>query len=1689
MATTVVRWIVAPASAARPADASRMPIPTDTFRGIKRLNWVFAISGVLLFLATFWSIIQDWDRNWRIPQRGARVWEAALTKDKIDSDLTPEKRKQIDQLRSELERMRTEVLAGNERYRKLEAEVKKLESDRETIEFGVNTLKSNVAVLESYLQDARTAGDSRRVEQILREIEEPAATLSAEIEKLAHQKEELADRKSEMRRLADELDRKLKELNKLYGDAELLQKKLDSLAPSSVLARLSEFIRNQPLLGFINPSERVQQVVLPHVQTDVAFMKITTVDRCATCHTNIQKNDFTEANVLAYLEAEAAKAREVKLPLTAGSKAADPVATVAAPGPVPMINFWHAWARQLGPEIIRKNAARLRTVTNSIGNFANVTYDGSAVVGFTFDPNLDDTKSRAASSTQPAATTRPYLADPDAQNEILLALIQAWYRYGTTEGLQHPAPVKFQLGKATVEIANVDKKMADPIRGAAMRYAEELENGLRASLDRLVWGQLEERYRWAMVDVVNAERTRQRLPTLDPSPVYLAHSELDLYASQDSPHPMDGDRDKIGVGCTSCHDGSGQETDFVLAAHVPRRIWVDAKTGEPVLPTQLVKPPVEHHEQDLSDMLAAVYPPADVLPDVVSKMHFGSSHDEHPTTQPMDRQTLMNMPAPDQTKPIDYVDPATGRRGKAVSQAEFWRKTYEPISAQSFATTYHYWDWPMRPPQYIQSTCVRCHTDVFDIKDHAPIIYEGRQLFTSLGCVNCHQMDSIRPDDVPAGAEKQLVMSNGRVKVGTDLRHVTSKLAREYINTWIWAPKAFRPTTKMPHFFLLENNSSDEEIRRTRQEARAITEYLVRTATPLPIAQPIPADARGSAEAGHQLFNTLGCLACHNNLGDATAEKRDGKPVTVGEKWITTDLTRNPQFIEDLTVKLGKTPSAADLLKEARAAYDVMTYNQRQLYVQQNLSEPMAQSANPDPTGPLTLPKYPDGTPKPIFVQIGPELSGVGTKLTTGRSEQQARQWLFDWLKEPRHYSQYTIMPKLRLSDQQALDLAEYLLAQTRAKDDPKDEWNATLTPADTPKLIEMTSFFLRSKYSPLTAYEKADDLAELRKLAADALKDLEKNQAAEILTQVESEPNPADGLRMLFLGQKLIAHYGCMSCHAINGTQNITSPCTNLSDWGQKGIDKLDFGYLDHHKLAALPTKTKIPMVNGLSPQATLLLDPHFGTGATASSDPHAGTQLPPGMSRDIEVAWPHVGHNRVDWITRKLTNTRVYDRGKVLLEPGSKRRPNGMLEVSGKPYEKLKMPTFYLNQNQADAIVTFVISNRDRLISDTLTARATNEQAKLIARGRELTERYNCISCHQIELAVPQIQQYAKPEDITEKWPPSLRGEGNKIQHGWLFNFFRNVEPLRPLLINGIRMPSFSATDDEFRAIVAYFNAASKKESSWLNRQLDPIHKLVATELKASNSTTQPSDAWPTDDAWWMRQDLAMSADELKKWALVHGLVKEIELDPTKNTREQIDRTYKTILFKARFVKSLYDAPFPFVEAGRPEWSSLPKDETDKRFKLGEQFFYEMQCLKCHVLGDPSVQGAQKNPTAPNLSLAYQRLQRRWVRDWVQEPAIIQLNTKMPPFLTGLDPSQGIYRIHGLPWPRSQGAPEADVQRIEAKFGKTVQEQTKLALDFLYEAGARGYTGVQPASAEPPATRAKPQEPATQPATTRPS
>ncbi len=1746
-----------------------MPIPTDTFWNISRLNKVFAASAVLLMAVMGLSVVQDYYQPWRQPQQSGKVWDAALVDEKLTQENNVEKKARVAQLDAQIKESQRQVDARQGEINQLKEQVKKLDSDRSNEEFSFNNLKANVGVDESALQDALAAGNKERARELTQGLAEPRKKLAEQARLIERIKDQRAEAQTKLDAANSEVAALNKQRIKMTADSDSLTKRLAGLEPKGLLANLSDQIRATPLMQFINPRERVQQVVLPDVMTDVAFMKIATVERCTTCHVNIARKEFTEERVIEYLEEQLATARKANLPEKTSGKAADAVATTARPGVVAMPEFWHGFGVKLTPELVKKPALanRIKAIGKTVGKgqLVSVKVGGSELESFDYD-----------ASKLPGAT----------RDQVLAAVIRGWIQYGAGDvGKARAVRIESakngdaNRGEVVVEIKEGlgEDKSKGP-RLVSMKYVEDLSSAMRTTLPAERVKLLNDSYRRALVGEVNAFRKTEHLSALDPSPVMLAHPKLSLYVDPDSKHPYEQ------LGCTSCHDGSGQETNFVVAAHTARPIWVDQKTGGPVMVEQMdaEKAPSGHHEADLSNMLGAVYPHDAVAPMGAGEIHLAIGEEREESmahgrdahaTQEADATTKpamharkvigeasTNPEAAADTAPVPYVDPATGKSGRAVPQMRYWMSVYEPSAPRSFGLVYHEWDWPMRPFKYLQANCVRCHSNVYDIKQEAPQVFEGRSLFANMGCVNCHQVDQITPEDhSKTVTDVRLVAANGQRKVGTDLRNVDAKLSKDYINTWIWAPKAFRPSTKMPHFFMLENSSSDEEIRRTRQEARALTEYIWRTATKYPqagqsaattqpIAGPLPAkyaiapEMKGSADGGRVLFNSLGCLGCHTNLNELQAEKRaDGKPMTLAQKWIVTDLVKGGDLARKIEEETGKGADAKVVAAAAAKLYDTMSYNERQLYITENLA----------PTYAGEQQRYSDGTVKPAFQHHGPELSGVGTKLTSGRKPEEARLWLYNWLLEPRHYSEYTVMPQLRLTAQQGLDLAEYLLAQKRTNDKKDDPWKAELTAVDSGKLIEMTGLFLRSKYTPMTAVQRADDDRELTLLATDAMTTAVNEVDS---AKAEVAKMSKDEKRLVFLGKKLVSHYGCMNCHAMNGTETMSSPCANLSDWGQKGLDKLDFGYLEHEKVAKLRVehpKMAIPMVNGLSDRAGgLLSGKAFSAKAEAvSAKAQAATQAvasvgevsAPGdgatqLSQTVEVGWPHVEHSRTGWLTQKLENTRVYDRGRSLLEPNGK--ADDAVAKSGKPYDKLKMPTFYLSQKEVDAIVTFVISTRDPLMTPKMIARTQTEDSQRVAYGRRLVQKYNCVNCHIVEGNWPTVQQWYKNDEMATKAPPSLRGEGNKIQHAWLYNFLKNVEPLRPLLYmpdpahggaaGGIRMPSFPITDGEATAIAAYFSSESNKESKNIAQTLAAVDKyLTVQEAAALKPVKVPTDAkvsaaqaqtgvdslvaqagaliankkydkafdaldqaigiadganlmegmpakpvagrlnealtaldqgkipdgiaWPGDD-WYLRPEFGAAADYVKDWALARDQVRASQLDAS-NSATDLAKTWRTLLCKIHFVRELYDSPYPFVDSPRPQIS-------EERFKKGEQFFYSLQCLKCHVLGDPAQAGANKTPTAPNLSLAQRRLQRRWIRHWVQEPPVIQAGTAMPPFFPGIK----VWDVHGQPWPRSLDATAADARKAEFAFGDTVEEQTDLLLDFLFTAGVRGFTGVQP-------------------------
>jgi mono/diheme cytochrome c family protein len=157
---------------------------------------------------------------------------------------------------------------------------------------------------------------------------------------------------------------------------------------------------------------------------------------------------------------------------------------------------------------------------------------------------------------------------------------------------------------------------------------------------------------------------------------------------------------------------------------------------------------------------------------------------------------------------------------------------------------------------------------------------------------------------------------------------------------------------------------------------------------------------------------------------------------------------------------------------------------------------------------------------------FGPDLSTVGSKTSEA--------WIYAWLKGPSHVWAGTRMPDLRLSDQQAADIAAYLASL-------RDE-----------------------------AWEKAvpEPFVEgvVRDLAVEAQRAwVRPGQDPEKIVEAATPEQ-----RLLMVGERAMQRYACFGCHEVKGYENRERIGTELGGsegWGSKDVDRLDFGLLEDPK------------------------------------------------------------------------------------------------------------------------------------------------------------------------------------------------------------------------------------------------------------------------------------------------------------------------------------------------------------------------------------------------------------------------------------------------------------------------------------------------------------------------------------------
>jgi cytochrome c2 len=408
------------------------------------------------------------------------------------------------------------------------------------------------------------------------------------------------------------------------------------------------------------------------------------------------------------------------------------------------------------------------------------------------------------------------------------------------------------------------------------------------------------------------------------------------------------------------------------------------------------------------------------------------------------------------------------------------------------------------------------------------------------------------------------------------------------------------------------------------------------------------------------------------------------------------------------------------------------------------------------------------------YRQFGPNLTGIGSKVSPD--------WIAMWVKDPKAWNPETKMPNLRLSDAEASDLAAYL-SQQKA---PSNFDAEPIPEVDKASLDKVSMYFQTTTKSIM-----------------DAQNDLAKMTLPQELS---------------YAGEKLIGHYGCFACHAIPGFADAKPIGTELSEWGNKAVHRLDFGFIDidhtrqdwlrtklgntriydQDKVRGWEEKLKMPLFS-FSPEektdiATAVLgfqkDDMAESKVKKLSPDEAAIERGRRIIKDHNCQGCHViegkGGSIRDAMDVALAPPIIKGEGAKVQSDwlfGFLNRPKtGQI----RPWLQVHMPTFGFTDAQLNDLTKYFAALSKASYPFMLDSAAPDPTS--LAAGRIVFEMYQCAKCH------PRSQQEADKVEDKSTLAPNLQMAHSRLRHDWINDWISRPDEWMP----GTRMPTNFPKDD---------------------------------------------------------------------------------------------------------------------------------------------------------------------------------------------------------------------------------------------------------------------------------------------------
>lgn len=428
--------------------------------------------------------------------------------------------------------------------------------------------------------------------------------------------------------------------------------------------------------------------------------------------------------------------------------------------------------------------------------------------------------------------------------------------------------------------------------------------------------------------------------------------------------------------------------------------------------------------------------------------------------------------------------------------------------------------------------------------------------------------------------------------------------------------------------------------------------------------------------------------------------------------------------------------------------------------------------------------KRPERNLNEIRREHGPNLIGLGSKTS--------KEWLYEWLKNPKRYHPGTRMPDLRLTDQEAVDIATFL-AQDKTPD------LTAPPPVDNVILTQIVRDFILQNSSVA-------------------------NTDKQISTMTQDD-------KLQFAGKRLIRQYGCYSCHTIPGFEHEKPIGAELTEEGNKNAHGLDFGLIDiehtkqawfkqklldprifdHGKIKTAEEKLRMPNFYFTDAEAEAITTAIMGFVKDRPAPAKMSPRTPERVFIEegqkivrqyncqgchlIEGEGESIRGSVVDWLIKYQEKDPNDARALSasfsppnLIGEGRKVQTEWLFNFIHspeviRPWLHVRMPTYHFNAKQFNTIVKYFsyLDNQEFPFDEIFNPHDIAPES--LEAGEKLfsKEYFGCAACH--------IVGNTMPGGSPDSWAPNFALAKTRLKPEWIAQWLHDPQALQP----GTKMPTY--------------------------------------------------------------------------------------------------------------------------------------------------------------------------------------------------------------------------------------------------------------------------------------------------------